>query len=166
MSVQDLNARFQYKSDTEQHKLQEKWTVLRNPTGPLVGDCEDYALTALWLIEGKNDSAFHHSLQTGQAKIWFCYTPSGEAHAVLEYNGLMIDNIQKDWKSKEAFEGFGYDFKYAFTHKEVTWRLKAGEANRSPKLAMMLTAIKEDDKNPLMFIGIAVAIGAIIWLIT
>jgi len=159
--MKDLNARFQYKSDTEQHNLQEKWTILRNPTGPLVGDCEDYALTALWMIEGKNDSAFHQSLKTGQAKIWFCYTPSSVAHAVLDYNGLMIDNIQKDWKSKEAFEHLGYKFERPFTYQEVVQRLQSGVMGILPQFN-----VKEDDKNPLMFIGIAVAIGAIIWLIT
>jgi len=160
VSVKDLNARFQYKSDTEQHKLQEKWTILRNPTGPLVGDCEDYALTALWMIQGKSDTAFLQSLKTGQAKIWFCYAPSGEGHAVLDYNGLMIDNIQKEWKPKAYLDSLGYRFQHVFTYSQVMQRFQAASLN-------ILPIIEQDKKkSPAKYIGIAVAVAGIAYLIT
>ena len=159
MTLQDLNARFQYRSDTEQHSLQEKWTILRNTTGPLVGDCEDYALTALWMINGRNDPAFHQSLKSGKAKIHFCYTPRNIAHAVLEYNGLLLDNIQKEWLSKKAFESLGYRFEHVFSYSEVTHRLQAGMFN-------LLPIIQQDTKkNPAKYIGIALAVAAATYLI-
>jgi len=165
MSVQDLNARFQYKSDSEHHDLKEKWTILRAPSGPLIGDCEDYALTALWLINGKNDAQFHHSLKTNQARIWFCYTPQGEAHAALEYDNQFIDNIQQTFLPQTDFFAKGYRFSHPMSYAEVNMRLDAGQKNKLPIAPGLATAIKSKF-SPALFIGAAVAIGVILWSIT
>jgi len=161
MGVQDLNNRFQYKRDSEQYGLQERWAILRNPEGPLVGDCEDYALTALWMLKGKDDAALHQSLKTGEAKIWFCYTPNGEAHAVLEFNGKLIDNIQKEWVSLSDLKAKGYEMSRPFTYKEVVLRLNAGN------VGVMPGQLKENsNKKVFGLVGIAVAVGVIIWLVS
>lgn len=117
-SVQELNDRFVYKRDRKEH-----WTILRNLTGPLEGDCEDYALTLLWFESQRSTVRALWALFRGTYKIWFCYyTPTGEGHAVLSHDGEYIDNIQKRWVSDLG--PLGYDMRYPFPFWKVLWKLR------------------------------------------
>lgn len=60
------------------------------------GDCENYALLILAAITGSNANA-RMALLTGKAYIVYSHTFSGGNHAVLEYNGMFIDNRMKRW---------------------------------------------------------------------
>ena len=118
-NLQNLNSRFQYKYDKDQYGRKEHWTIMQQPEGPLVGDCEDYSLTLLWYLEGKSMRRFWWSLLTRKAEMWFCKV-NGEGHAVLKYNGKWIDNIEKEWVS-----GFPkYDMKWKYPIPLILWKLR------------------------------------------
>jgi predicted transglutaminase-like cysteine proteinase len=86
----DLNSRFSYQPDQG-----ETWRILTGD-GPVQGDCEDYALTLIWLIEGRSMFRFWWALVTFRYVLWHCRSPQGEGHAVLWMRGAgWTDNIQK-----------------------------------------------------------------------
>ena len=121
-SLLKLNRRFRYKSDKDQYGRREYWAIMLNPDGPLVGDCEDYALTALWFLEEQSAKNFIKALATKKARIWFCYAPNGEGHAVLQYHGKFVDNIQKRWC--DELKTKGYDMRYPFSLIKIIWKLR------------------------------------------
>lgn len=120
--LQRLNKRFRYQYDKDQYGRREYWAIMLNQSGPLVGDCEDYALTALWFLEDQSPKKFLWALLTKKAKIWFCHAPNGEGHAVLEYHGMLTDNWQKKWCTELKTKG--YDMKYPFSFAKVVWKLR------------------------------------------
>ena len=103
LTQEQLALGFVYKSDTSQHL----WRIL--PADDLSGDCEDYALTALY-IEAGGVLGMLYALVLGSAKILRCTLPSGGAHAVLRYKGRCIDNGDRKWVSQDLLESRGYDF--------------------------------------------------------
>ena len=50
--VEELNSSWAYKYDIDQYAKREHWQIMKEH--PYVGDCEDYALTLLYLISGKS----------------------------------------------------------------------------------------------------------------
>ena len=78
----DLCKRFKYKTEAS-----DSWTVMSNKTGPLVGDCDDFALTALWLLCGQSWLRVFWSVLTLQAIMWNVRTMSGTPHIVLWVKG-------------------------------------------------------------------------------
>lgn len=92
----DLRARFKWTADKA-----DGWRVLRNEVGPLKGDCDDFAITALWLTAGRSWARVWWMLLTFQAVIWFCQTNSGGGHVMLWVRGKgWIDNIYPTWGPK------------------------------------------------------------------
>lgn len=72
-----LHGRFTYRADTG-----DQWRILRD-TGQVWGDCEDYALTLIWITEGQSMIRFWLALICFKYVIWFTHSPRGEGHAVL-----------------------------------------------------------------------------------
>lgn len=101
MGLDDLNARFRY-------KLDRPWRILKGD-GPLVGDCEDYALTLAWMLSGRSMVRFWIDMILLRHVIWIGRTPSGETHAVLWSRGQgWIDNIQRKWVTRSDLHWKGY----------------------------------------------------------
>lgn len=95
-TLQDLRNRFRYKADRG-----DRWNLLDAPTGPLEGDCEDFALTTLWLVAGKSWGRLWWLVLTCQAMIWQAQLVPGEGHRMLwvrQYG--WIDNNQQQWSPK------------------------------------------------------------------
>lgn len=94
--LKDLNQRFKWTVDKR-----EGWRVLNSALGPLFGDCDDYAITALWLMSEKSWKVFWWKLLSLQAVIWLCRTNRGDLHAslYLRKHGW-IDSSYQYW-SKE-----------------------------------------------------------------
>lgn len=92
-----LRNRFVYRKD-----YHDKWTIMKQDDVHLFGDCEDFALTALWLESDKSMLKFWWNVLTFRAIIWFVKTQSGEGHAALWMkNRGWIDNIyMKAWREK------------------------------------------------------------------
>lgn len=108
--LQVLNTNFIYKPDPSGKDL---WRIL--DTSKIVyGDCEDYALTALYLLCGGSLIKFWKVLVTEKAKIHYV-TVRGAGHAVLEFKGLYIDNTHMKWLTKDGFN------KYFVPVKRVHW---------------------------------------------
>ena len=85
-----LNARFTYRAE-----LKDRWRIMTG-TGPVQGDCEDYALTLIWLWEGRSMWRFWWALCIRRYVLWHCTVPSGAGHVVLWRRGRgWTDNIQR-----------------------------------------------------------------------
>lgn len=80
--LDDLRGRFTYLAD-----VRDRWTVLDAPTGPLWGDCDDFALTALWLLAGRSWLRMLWLIATFQACMWRTRTGSGLGHMMLWVRG-------------------------------------------------------------------------------
>ncbi len=89
---QALNGRFSYRPD-----MREDWQILRGE-GAVSGDCEDYALTLIWLWEGRSMLRFWWALIICRYVLWQCRGPGGGGHVVLWLRGQnqgWTDNIQR-----------------------------------------------------------------------
>jgi len=85
----DLNTRFNYRPDGRLGR----WRVMRDH-GPVWGDCEDYALTLIWLAEGRSWLRFWFALVSFKYLLWVGKSPSGATHAILWVRGHgWTDNI-------------------------------------------------------------------------
>lgn len=88
--LQTLNRRFTYRRDTG-----ESWRILKGD-GPIAGDCEDYALTLVWLCEGRSMLRFWWALFVCRYVLWYCLSPAGNGHVALWIRGRgWTDNIQR-----------------------------------------------------------------------
>jgi hypothetical protein len=99
--------RYEYKHDP---KGRDQWRVLTpDADGIYRGDCEDYALSVLYYVVC-NESlfTFWYQLIFGKAKIH--YVDNNGGHAVLQLDGMYIDNWTKDWVTKEHMESLGHVF--------------------------------------------------------
>lgn len=79
----------------------DTWSFL-TADGKIKGDCEDFALTVLYLLCGQSRKAARRAIMRGDAQI--IYTSlNGRGHAVLRYNGCYIDNTQPRWAEEWRF---------------------------------------------------------------
>lgn len=94
--LDDLRERFLWTRE----KL-DGWFLLDDPEGTLKGDCDDFALTALWIMCGRSKIKMWWKVLTFRAVIWYCLSKRGNGHAVLWMKGHgWIDNMFPNW-SKE-----------------------------------------------------------------
>ncbi len=85
-----LNKRFTYAGESGDH-----WRILA-ADGSVFGDCEDYALTLVWLSEGQSLLRFWWALVTFKYVFWHCLSPRGVGHLVVWCRGRgWTDNIQR-----------------------------------------------------------------------
>jgi hypothetical protein len=92
-SLDELTQNFRYVPDRK-----DKWTLLGG--NQWEGDCEDFALTALWLVAGKSWLRLWYLVITFQAMLWLAWTPAG-LHMMLWVRGKgWIDNWYPTWSSK------------------------------------------------------------------
>lgn len=104
--VNDLVANFEYRLDGKY----DTWRIMKpDERGRYVGDCDDFALTALYLVTGSL-WRFWVELILGSAKIYYVWTERG-GHAVLYHKGLYIDNWSMAWVTREYMEvSLGHSF--------------------------------------------------------
>lgn len=99
----DLNARFTYRDDTG-----ESWRILKD-SGQVWGDCEDYALTLVWLRAGRSIWRFWLALLTFKAVLWQCKSPNGVGHVVVWCRGYgWTDNMMQRPMTRAELERRGY----------------------------------------------------------
>jgi hypothetical protein len=94
-SITALDKRFVW---TRDGRL-DGWRVLRGgPMDPLMGDCDDFAATALAIECGGSWLRFWARVLTFRAVFWLAYVPSGARHVMLWHRGLgWIDNTHPAW---------------------------------------------------------------------
>ena len=77
--LEDLAARYVYTRDTR-----DRWTLLTAASGPLEGDCEDWAYSVLWRVAGRSWRRFWAMVLRGEAMLWWTrFHGTGEAHVML-----------------------------------------------------------------------------------
>lgn len=105
MLLKVFNKLFEYKPEQG-----DRWRILKQDSDGLFrGDCEDYALSVLYYIVcDESLFAFWYQLIFGQAKIH--YVDNNGGHAVLQLDGMYIDNWTKEWVTKEHMESLGHVF--------------------------------------------------------
>ncbi len=97
-STDDLVARFKWTSDGKF----DSYKILDEPEGPLQGDCDDFAVTALWLAEGRSMWRFWMALLTFRAVIWMVKGKKFASHVVLYHRKLgWIDNQNPAWGERK-----------------------------------------------------------------
>jgi len=110
--VEELNSSWAYKYDIDQYAQREYWQIMKEH--PYVGDCEDYALTLLYLISGKSMWKFWFYLITGKAQIRRVITKNERGHAVLRFGKYWADNWTKKFVKWEEMEKLGHKKYYWF----------------------------------------------------
>jgi hypothetical protein len=113
MNPDDANrkvaSRFKYRADPA---MGDPWHILDTSRSTIRGDCEDYALTVLSLIEGGGLFGVLKALWSKRAAIWFCIDPQGDRRHILEYRKVgFLDNQQQMWGERLWYEEIGYRFK-------------------------------------------------------
>lgn len=113
-AISQFARNFVYKADP---KRLDKWIIITevDKKGKYHGDCEDFALTALYKASGENIFKFFWYLLTFQAMIWHVTTVNGGGHAVLSFRGKYLDNWTLEPVSKEEMiEKTGHTFKFPY----------------------------------------------------
>lgn len=107
-----INSKFVYKSD----KSLDVWEVLDIDEKTIKGDCEDYSLTFIWLAEDKNFFKFIWALLIMKYIIWYVKSPRGVGHVVtyISSTKLYIDNIKKDFYTRQQYKDDGFKFMFPF----------------------------------------------------
>jgi hypothetical protein len=98
------------------------WRVLDTTKKTFSGDCEDYGFTLLWLICDRNIKKFADTIFSGKAKMWSCDTPYGK-HAILEYDNVFCDNIERQWKSIDYYANLDYKFRHTYNPYLILYKL-------------------------------------------
>lgn len=112
-AVQTVNKFFKYETDKEQYNFNEVWRIMR--PNRMTGDCEDYALTVLFLIANRSYLRMFLWLLTRKAKILhLIHKETGEGHAVLEYKDKQVDNILRYWNEGTRLRARGYEEKFSW----------------------------------------------------
>lgn len=105
MNISELTRNWTYKADGKRGR----WKILDKP---YKGDCEDFALTALYLLSDKSMVTFWKALLKGDAAIVTCKSPKGNRHAILRYGKQYTDNWfewrKQPWGTEEHFTSNGY----------------------------------------------------------
>lgn len=95
--IDDLNDRFKWTADGKV----DSWRVLQGQ-GKLRGDCDDYALTALFIHCDYSWFILWWRVLTFQSMIWLTRTKGGELHAMLWHRGRgWIDNTNPEWGERK-----------------------------------------------------------------
>ena len=93
MELNDLTSRFVWTKDRG-----DSWRILSAQEGPLEGDCDDFAVTALWITEGCSMWRFWWALLTFRAVLWVVKGKSFASHVVLYHRDHgWIDNQNLTW---------------------------------------------------------------------
>ena len=118
----ELNASWKYKYDEDQYASKEYWKIMKE--APYIGDCEDYALTLLWLISNKSMLKFWWNLLTFKAQIRRVKTKNNTGHAILRYGSLYADNWTQKFVVWDEMQKLGHrPFFWLYTPLEVALKL-------------------------------------------
>jgi len=120
-----LAKHFKYTSDG---KL-DNWRIM--PMEDLRGDCDDYAVTALYLSCNGSLLQFWFKLITFQAILWHTKSPAGGGHLVLWLRGHgYIDNWDRKWVSRNYMRRAGYKFLFPWLAPFVAMKMFFGILKR------------------------------------
>lgn len=119
--VAHLNKTWKYLYDDDQYGS-DTWHIMKEP--PYEGDCEDYALTLLWLMSGKSMVNFWINVITMQAQLRRVRMKRGGFHVVLKVGDLYADNWTKKFVTWEEMESLCGHTKHLWLYDPVLVILK------------------------------------------
>jgi hypothetical protein len=105
-----INQSFVYTADPKSW-FTDYWFAMPEKNGEMRGDCDDYSITALWLICGGFWSFLWNVIILHRYRLHRVKTLTGEYHIVAEVNRLWFDNWAKGpYERKEFFAKTGHTF--------------------------------------------------------
>ena len=110
--VRKIALEFTWVDDRITQGPEEHWKI--HKTIPFKGDCDDFALTCLYFLQGKSKISFYHALITKKARIHHCNL--NEGHMVLEYKGHYVDEANYFVTQASLIQN-GYKFSKNRTYK-------------------------------------------------
>ena len=119
--VKHLNETWKYLYDDDQYGS-DTWHIIKEP--PYEGDCEDYALTLLWLMSGKSMVNFWINVITMQAQLRRVRMKRGGFHVVLKVGDLYADNWTQEFVTWEEMEEKCGHTKYLWMYDPILVILK------------------------------------------
>lgn len=100
-AVKYVGEKFVYRTDP---KLFDYWTVMEERQGQMRGDCDDFALTSIWLACDSNFFKFIINVMLlHKYRFYFSKTQTGGKHIIGYASGLYFDNWTKEALPKEEF---------------------------------------------------------------
>jgi hypothetical protein len=106
MTLQQFLSRYVYRYDPKSY---DQWRIPKLEDGKYQDDCDGFSLGVLYYVVcDESLFTFWYQLIFGQAKIH--YVDNNGGHAVLQLNGMYIDNWTKEWVTKEHMESLGHVF--------------------------------------------------------
>jgi hypothetical protein len=102
-AVDYVSSRFRYLAD-KKLIYGDSWFVMDERDGVMRGDCDDFAITCLWLICDRNIFKFIlNVLILHRYRMYFSISPNKENHIVGYAKGLWFDNWSLSALPKEEF---------------------------------------------------------------
>lgn len=121
---------FLYYSYAYDKEGRDVWHILKRKKGRFLGDCEDCALTLLYMLSDESLLRFWYNLLFTDTRLLYCEF-QGVGHAVLQYEGRYIDNVQREFVSFDTLLNKGYRFDLTlFRWYHVAIKLLRGKFNR------------------------------------
>lgn len=72
-------------------------------TGPVRGDCDDFAVTLVFEMADRKPLRFMRWILTGHVQFWLVRDPQGERHIALYVDGVgFTDNQKRTWTDSNA----------------------------------------------------------------
>ena len=133
--VDHLNETWKYLYDNDQYGS-NTWVIIKEP--PYEGDCEDYALTLLWLMSDRSMVNFWVNIFTMQAQLRRVITKNGRGHVVLKVGELYADNWTQKFVTWAEMESQSGNKKYLWMYDPILVVLK-----------MFVSTLKRNSKKDL-----------------
>lgn len=106
--------KFKYIADKPVY-IGDTWSVLPEINNTMSGDCDDFAITVLWLACDRSRLKFLvNVLLLHRYKLYHCKTFTGEPHIVGYAQGLWFDNFSLQALPKKEFFLLTAHKKYIF----------------------------------------------------
>jgi hypothetical protein len=101
-SVQAVASKFVYEADTD--KFVDSWEIMQeNQEGKMLGDCDEFSLTAIWYACDQNWVKFILNVFIlHRYRFYFCKSSNGN-HVIGYAQGLYFDNWTKEALPKQEF---------------------------------------------------------------
>lgn len=120
-SIERVNGFFVYAGESGL----EKWRVLS--VGNAKGDCEDYALTAIYDYTGGGLAFLWAVSNPFKFRLWNVTDPSGVSHFIAVCSEGAFDNHRKQLTAVSDYKARGYKFRFVWPFPWIWLKLIIGK---------------------------------------